>query len=100
MRIYISGAITGHEDTAESRFLSAEKMLSKLYADAELIDPFLIGRQMQEHANTLTHKEYMDICFSLMKLCDCIYFIPGWENSNGCKQERIYAENIGMRVLS
>jgi hypothetical protein len=99
MRVYLSGAITGKDDTAGKRFLAATMdVLERCGYNTETIDPWAVGRIARMNAN-LTHKEYMDLCFALMGLCDAIYFIPGWKESEGCKMERIYAQNMGMTIL-
>ena len=99
MRVYLSGAITGKEDTAGKRFLAAGlDVFEKCGYKTEIINPFAVGRIASMNAN-LTHKEYMDLCFALMGLCDAIYFMPGWKESEGCKMERIYAQNMSMIIL-
>lgn len=99
MRIYISGPITGHEKTARWNFADAVKTVFNAYGtDTEIINPFEIGKEAGFMAN-LTHTEYMEMSFLLMTFCDAIYFMPGWENSKGCKMERIYAENRKMKII-
>ena len=98
MRIYISGAITGHEDTAEERFRTASMLLKAAYSDAEIVNPWRIGQKIAYTAKP-THEEFMHISFALMDICDSVYFIPGWGVSDGCQKERKYAEEKGMVIL-
>ena len=98
MRIYISGPITGQEDTAKDRFKIAEYILQKRYAGAEIINPCSVNAEAA-HAAELTHDEYMKISFTLMDLCDAVYFMGGWEKSKGCQMEHVYAENRSMKIL-
>ena len=98
MRIYISGAITGQETTARKRFDKAAEYLGRMHPEAEMINPYLVGNAADCMA-ALERNEYMHICYALMDLCDAVYFIPGWENSLGCQQEKIYATNRSMKVI-
>lgn len=94
MRIYISGAITLAKHP-EKDFDRAERYLRELFPAAEIINPYALGKTIQRTAR-LSWTEYMSIDFLLMKMCDTVYFIRGWEKSEGCRQEWIYAENLGL----
>ena len=99
MRVYLSGAITGKEDTAGKRFLAATlDVFERCGYGTEIINPWAVGVVAGVNAN-LTHKEYMELSFTLMALCDAIYFMPGWKESEGCNMERIYAQNMSMVIL-
>jgi hypothetical protein len=98
MRVYISGPITGHEEDAKERFRKTADYVMNIM-DAETIDPELIGRAAAENAD-LDHEEYMEIAFTLLRMCDAIYLMPGWEDSRGCQMEKVYAENRGMKILT
>ena len=98
MRIYISGAITGHEETAEYRFNVSTGFLKHIYPEAEIVDPWLICQSISHSANP-THDDYMHISFALMDICDTVFFVPGWQKSEGCQKERKYAEEKGMVIL-
>lgn len=99
MRVYISGPITGHEENAETRFCNAAIDIEKKFGrETEIINPLLVGGAAAETAK-LTHSEFMKISFTLMDLCDAVYFMDGWEKSAGCHQEWIYAQNRNMKVV-
>lgn len=91
MRVYISGPITGYEDTADERFKRARAaVLNAFGIDTEIIDPYRVGLAISAHAK-LTDEEWMSISFAEMSLCDAVYFMPGWSESAGCKNEMIEA---------
>ena len=99
MRIYISGPITGREEDARNRFRQAEEEIVRKYGtNVEMINPYEVGSAMDTNA-ALKHHEYMHISFALIDLCDAVYFMDGWEESNGCMQEWIYAKNRIMKVV-
>ena len=41
---------------------------------------------------------YMPICLSMLDAADAIYMLRGWENSDGAKLEKSYAEYQGKTV--
>lgn len=45
-----------------------------------------------------THDEYMRVCLEMLKMCDAIYMIPGWETSKGATKEYEYAKKLGLIV--
>lgn len=99
MRVYLSGAITGKEDTAGKRFLAATlDVFERCGYGTEIINPWAVGTIAAANAN-LSHKDFMNLSFALMELCDAAYFMPGWKESEGCNMERIYAQNMGMTIL-
>ena len=92
MRIYISGAITGTTDYKE-RFKKAEKeLLKKGY---EVINPVNIA----ENLPPLNYNEYLTIDLLLLSLCDAIYMLKGWHNSNGAIKEYTIANKTNKLVI-
>lgn len=92
MRIYISGPITGIKDYKKF-FFAAEKMIRA--KGHEVINPAKISQILPRDA---THKEYMDICITMLRMCDAIYFLDGWEDSKGAKEECMAAKVMGKMV--
>lgn len=100
MRVYISGAITGQEDTARERFHDAEEEVKRIFGrDVEYINPYEVVEVAAVNAETLTHSDCMGIAIGLMFACDTIYMMPGWEKSRGCQLEREYAEIHKMKII-
>lgn len=97
MRIYISGAITRAKNP-EKDFDRAERYLRDLFPAAEVINPYKVGDVLGRTAR-LSWVEYMTIDLALLRMCDHIYFIRGWEESEGARQERVYATNNGLQEI-
>lgn len=91
-RIYISGPITGVENYIEI-FLKKQLELEKL--GNEVVNPALLYLIMP---NSSTWQEYMDICIPLLKLCDKIAMLKGYENSKGACEELKYALQNGIML--
>lgn len=79
--VYISGPITGTEDYLE-RFSMAEVMITK--AGYLPVNPAYICDLLPKN---LSHEQYMSIDLPLLRLCDVVYFLKGWEESKGCRTE-------------
>ena len=104
MTIYISGPVTGFEDTAKKRFENAAAELKKAYKTTKekisIINPFESNAEIFRHFQTKpTHGEYMVTSMAMLKICGAIYLLNGWENSKGCSEEFAYAKEHGYKIL-
>ena len=88
LRYYISGAITNNPNY-KSDFERAEMWL-KLQG-YEVINPCKVPYQ-------LSHAEFMKIDLALLELCDGIYMLSNWKQSNGAKTELAVAKALGKKV--
>lgn len=93
MKIYISGKITGTHDYLE-RFKAAEDTLKN--DGWQVINPAALGDLLPK---ATTYKQYLDYGIQLLGMCDAIYMLQGWEDSEGAKVEHQYAEAIGLVVI-
>ncbi|MBQ0078396.1 MAG: DUF4406 domain-containing protein [Eubacterium sp.] len=91
-RIYISGPMTGLDpDVMKWNFTTASMEASLLgYIP---VNPAVISEL------PLETEEYMILDIELLGMCDAIYMLRGWENSNGANIELETAMQLGMRVL-
>ena len=89
MKIYIAGPITGVENYKEAFSKAEEHLLS-------------IGHSVMNPAvlpNGFEHYEYMIVCYSMIDVCDCVYFLENWERSKGACLEFEYAKSTGKSVF-
>lgn len=95
MRIYISGGITKNPNYMED-FMDTEIRLYRRFGEeTEIFNPARICSELPQ----LTHAEYMKVCFLLIDMSDCLFFMKGWEESCGASQEHGYALAKGKRIL-
>ena len=81
LRVYISGPIAGTSDYIK-RFEEAEDDLKEQgYA---VINPARICSSMPKDT---TEDEYMELCTVLLGLCDKMYVLKNWEQSDGVREE-------------
>lgn len=91
-RVYISGPITGVIE-AEEYFREAEQKIEA--AGFIAINPctFITG------GGKLTWEDYIDMDLAILKKCDCIYMLNGWQNSRGATLEKEFAEKHNIPEL-
>ena len=85
MKVYISGAITGTDDYM-ARFAAAEKVITE--AGYTAVNPAKINSNLPEGT---TYDEYMKLSMCLLEMCNAIYMLDGWQESNGANMELKYA---------
>ena len=92
-KVYISGPITGTKDYM-SRFSTAHiKLEGHGYS---VVNPAMVNAMLPEDT---THKEYMDMSFVMLDMCDSVYMLDGWENSKGACMEFERAVNNGLEII-
>lgn len=93
MRIYISGPMTGNPEYAKE-FAKREEMLRMQGHDA--VNPARISDIIR---TDMTWEEWMSIDIGLLKVCDAIYMMKGWQDSRGANRELGFAMGAGMKVI-
>lgn len=92
MKVYISGPMSGIKNENRLAFNATESFLKSHLKDVVVLNPAILPAG-------LTQGEYMDICMSMVRACDLIFMIDGWEASKGAVSELAYAEKLEKRVL-
>lgn len=106
--IYISGPISGTND-ADKRFSEAKEYLlyemgcfevfpqfpDGPFDSCEVVNPIEITKHLPPHTKWAT---YMEILIPILKTCDAVYMLQGWERSKGAQIEKLFAEACGMDI--
>lgn len=90
MKIYIAGKITGDPDY-KKRFDAAEALIAKM--GHAVMNPARL-----EAYEDFTWEDYMDVSGAMLRVCDAVFFLEGWEDSRGARAERQLADERGMKA--
>lgn len=90
-KIYIAGPMTGLPELNFPAFHLAAEWLRGM--GHEVVNPAEINPD-----TSMEWHECMRADFAQLVTCQCIYLLPGWEDSRGAKLEHHIAERLGMRV--
>ena len=99
--IYIAGPMRGKENNNETAFFNAEKRLNR--RGFTVLNPLTIGRGIASDeviasdANLL--KTVMRIERTLIRFCDAIYMLEGWQDSQGAKAELVTAIGFDCMIF-
>ncbi|HAW1332710.1 TPA: DUF4406 domain-containing protein [Escherichia coli] len=91
MKIYIAGPMTGYENFNRDAFNKEAERLSR--HGHSVLNPATLP-------NGLTQREYMDICFAMLRCADAILMLPGWKASAGATAEYHYAYKMEIPVFT
>lgn len=89
LKVYIAGPITGTADY-KKRFEKVEKYLR---------DQGAIPMHSANLPQGFTHSEYIYICRAMIDVCEAVYFMEGYSESNGSLQEFNYAAKKRKQLL-
>lgn len=91
-RIYISGPMTSLSEVEVSRTFmrgSLEVAMMGYYP----VNPHKISGYPFEY------EEYMQVDLAILKVCEGIYMLRGWEHSSGARRELELAQECGMEIM-
>ena len=89
MKVFISGPMTGYKNFNRRKFNRVARKLSKRYT---VLNPAVLP-------DGLIYEQYQEICLAMLKDCDAIYMLKGWEKSKGAVIEWRYAMRNDKMVL-
>ena len=92
MKVYLSGPITGiQKEVVTTLFSSAEDRVRN-FGDTP-VNPLSNGLPYES-----PWEEHLHADLNMLKDCDYIFMLYGWENSNGAIIEYLYACSLGIEM--
>ncbi len=88
MKIYIAGKITGNPDYREQFKAAEDRLTEQGYI---VVNPVM--------SEGFTYDQYIIIGLPKLSMCDAIYLLENWQDSEGAKLEKHYAEVLGKDIL-
>ncbi|ECX0641794.1 DUF4406 domain-containing protein [Salmonella enterica subsp. enterica serovar Newport] len=80
--VFICGPMTGYENYNRDAFMRKEEEL--IDCGATVLNPAMLP-------DGLGHGQYLTITRGMIRVSDAVCLLPDWENSNGARQEVLYA---------
>lgn len=90
MRIYIAGKITGELDYRDKFKIAEDKLEAMGHI---VVNPAMLPDGLG------THRDYMDICITMLSKCEGIYLLKGYEGSPGAKEELGHARREEIKIF-
>ena len=99
--IYIAGPMRGKENNNETAFFNAEKRLNR--RGFTVINPLTIGRGIASDeiigSDADLLRNVMRFERTLIRFCDAIYMLEGWQDSQGAKAELVTAIGFDCMIF-
>lgn len=89
--VYIAGKITGLDDFQKYFDEAVWKLKEKGYK--KIINPCCLSY------SDLDYEQLMSICFTMIDVSDCVYFLDNWEDSEGAKREMSFALSKNKKIM-
>ena len=91
MKNYFSGPMDGHQNFNRDAFNKEAERLTR--QGHTVLNPATLP-------DGLGPRDYMDICFALLRCADGILMLPGWRASAGATAEYHYAYKMELPVYN
>lgn len=87
MTIYVAGKITGlSKEESDKKFEEAAKMLRE--QGHRVFIPTVLPVY-----DEVSHDDYLHICFAMIDICECVYMLKNWRQSEGAKKRTFVCYN-------
>ena len=95
MKVYVAGKVTG-EDRDKCRYKFGYNATKLREQGHKVINPFAMFEDMRKGFDK---EDEMTICFAAITICDAVYMLADWHESEGAKMEHKYALDHGKKII-
>lgn len=93
-RYYISHPFTGNEEKNKADADRIRAALKEAHPDICFMNPLgMFGNKDTGYCTALAD------ALELLSSCEAVIFCPGWEDSTGCRAEKAFAMQQGIRIM-
>lgn len=93
MKIYIAGKISGlNRSNVIQKFEAPQKSLSK--KGHQVFIPCVLPAYEE-----VSHEDYLHICYAIIDVCDAVYMLSDWQQSEGARLEYEYAIEKKKQII-
>jgi hypothetical protein len=93
-RYYLSHPFTGNEEKNKADSDMVRAQLKDAYPDICFMNPLgMFGNKDTDYCTALAD------AMELLSVCDGVIFCPGWEESTGCRAEKAFAIQQGIKIM-
>ena len=93
MKIYIAGKISGlNRDDVIKKFEAAQKSL--VAKGHQVFIPSVLPAYEE-----VSHEDYLHICYAMIDMCDAVYMLSDWQQSEGARLEYKYTIDNNKQII-
>lgn len=93
MKIYIAGKISGlNREDVIKKFEAAQKSL--VAKGHQVFIPSVLPAYEE-----VSHEDYLHICYAIIDVCDAVYMLSDWQQSEGAILEFDYAQQKQKKII-
>ena len=89
LKIYLAGPMSGI--TNDNREVFNQKAALLRQQGHCVLNPATLPPGLEQ-------REYMDICYAMIRAANTLHMLPGWQNSDGAKAEYHCAVKLGLPI--
>lgn len=97
--VYVAGKFTGKNSWEIHRNVFHAESLGMAVAEAGAM-PLIPHKNTSNFFGTMTEEFWYEGTMELLRRCDAMILVPGWETSKGTRDEVEWARKGGMRVFT